>query len=70
MLADLLTVIIVTISLSLSLNVVEISLYEMHRKPHEVIVDEWLSDCCQSSSYSLQTNVSNMSGLDEEYTDY
>ena len=30
----------------------------------------WLSDCCQSSSSSLRTNVSNMSGLDEEYTDY
>ena len=42
MLADLLTVIMVTISFSLSLTIVEISLYEMHRKPHEVIIDDSL----------------------------
>ena len=42
MLADLLTVIIVTISFSLSLTIVEISLYEMHKKPHEVIIDDSL----------------------------
>ena len=41
MLADLLAV-IVTISFSLSLTIVEISLYEMHRKPHEVIIDDSL----------------------------